>query len=99
VGFIDFDPVKSILGLVITPIPFLIMAMFQEGSIGGGDVKLVGACGFAWGALDCIFISIIGNLFAIIVAILYQCKYKKMKQTSYPYVPLWLIGWLLLIVT
>ncbi len=39
VGFIEFDPIKSIVGLIFVPMPYLIMAMIKEGSF-----EFVGVC-------------------------------------------------------
>lgn len=51
VGLIQIDPVDSLLGFFLVPLPFFIMAYLKEGSIGGGDVKLISAYGFNCGII------------------------------------------------
>lgn len=46
-GLINFSPVK-LFGLVLA-LPFYIAACCEESSMGGGDIKLVAACGFLLG--------------------------------------------------
>ena len=47
-GLIGFQPVPALLGFLLVPLPFLIVAL-KTGKIGGGDVKLMAAGGFALG--------------------------------------------------
>lgn len=49
VGLLRFEPLPALLGLAIVPLPFFIAALCKSNSIGGGDVKLMGACGFVLG--------------------------------------------------
>ena len=48
-ALIDISWMSSILGLIIVPLPFFIMACIIEKSFGGGDIKLIGACSFFCG--------------------------------------------------
>src|SRR5690554_4527029 len=57
IGLIKIDILASILGLLLVPIPFLIPALFNENSIGGGDIKLMAASGFFLGLKGGIFAS------------------------------------------
>lgn len=41
IGFINIDVAKALFGLVISPLPFLIMVLINQGSIGGGDLSLL----------------------------------------------------------
>lgn len=50
IGLISFHPMSAFFGLVLTALPFLITAMLTRG-IGGGDVKLMAACGFVLGPI------------------------------------------------
>jgi leader peptidase (prepilin peptidase)/N-methyltransferase len=52
---------SSLSGAVITALPFFISAFFKSGSIGGGDIKLMFACGAVLG--------ICGGLVQIIAAL------------------------------
>lgn len=49
VGLLRFQPVPAFMGLLLVPVPFLIAALCKSNSIGGGDIKLMGACGFVMG--------------------------------------------------
>src|SRR5665647_401905 len=66
VALIKIDLIESLIGLVVVPLPFFIMACLKENSIGGGDIKLVGACGFFFGLNGGLFGSVIGLLIAVI---------------------------------
>lgn len=50
-GLIGFRPLPALLGLLLVPLPFLAAAL-KTGKIGGGDVKLMAASGFALGVSD-----------------------------------------------
>ena len=47
-GLIGFQPLSALWGFLLIPLPFLIAAL-KTGKIGGGDVKLMAASGFALG--------------------------------------------------
>jgi len=98
IGCIGFDPVRSTLGLILTVLPFLIMVMMIEGSIGGGDVKLVGACGFVLGFDMCMFLVICANVFAICFALLYYLNIKGIGRMRLPFVPFLFLGWVVIMV-
>lgn len=48
------------------PLPFLVVALKKEGAMGGGDIKLVGACsfylGFSGGVISRVFGLILANM-------------------------------------
>lgn len=94
VGFIDFNLIRSITGLLLAPLPFLIMALIQEGSIGGGDVKLIGVSGFVLGVGDGLLMGIIGIIFAIIITLLYYFKCKSKSKLVFPFAPYLYLGWI-----
>ena len=48
-GLLRFQPLPALLGFILVPLPFFIAALRKENSIGGGDVKLMAACGFVLG--------------------------------------------------
>ncbi len=70
-GLININVVPSILGLVLVPLPFLVVALMKNGSIGGGDTKLVGACSFYLGLAGGLVGSSLGLGFAIFANMLY----------------------------
>ena len=78
-----FNPVPSILGLLVLPIPFIIPIFFNEKSIGGGDIKLVGAIGFYLGLTNGLLAIIIGLLLSTLVSILF----KRRKNELVPLAP------------
>lgn len=49
-GLTGMQPVRALAGMVFVPLPLFVAALSDEGSIGGGDIKLMAACGFVLGA-------------------------------------------------
>ena len=70
-GLIHMDLMSCILGLVLVPLPFLVVALIKNGAIGGGDIKLVVACSFYLGLSGGLLGSCLGLAFAIFVNVLY----------------------------
>jgi leader peptidase (prepilin peptidase)/N-methyltransferase len=70
-GLIHIDLAPSILGLLLMPLLFLVVAFMKDEAIGGGDIKLVGACSFYLGLSGGILGSSVGLAFAIFVNMLY----------------------------
>ena len=68
-GLIGFSPLFSVMGLLVTGLPFLIAALCSGNGIGGGDIKLAAACGFVLGAWGGILQIILGLALAIIYAV------------------------------
>ena len=66
IAFIEIKPLFSILGLIIVPLPFLITAVVKNG-IGGGDIKLMAACGFMLGIYGGFLAGFSGLLIAVII--------------------------------
>ena len=87
IGLIDMELIPSILGLMIVPLPFFIMALLKENSVGGGDIKLMGACGFYLGLQAGYVASILGLMFAIIVHLVYSVIGSKKMNKSIPLAP------------
>jgi leader peptidase (prepilin peptidase)/N-methyltransferase len=67
IGLIEMEPMSAILGLMFVPLPFFIMALHKENSIGGGDIKLMGACGFYLGLQAGYMASVLGLMLAILI--------------------------------
>lgn len=59
VGLIGFQTLPAFLGVVLVPLPFLIAAVKTD-KIGGGDVKLMAASGFAIGVTGGVWMMIWG---------------------------------------
>jgi len=99
VALIKVDLVDSLIGLVLVPLPFLLMACIKEHSIGGGDVKLVAVCGFLLGFSRAELGSLIGLLlFVISVCLLSLYKNENLKK-SYPLVPFLGLGFIIVCLT
>ena len=64
-GLIGFQPVPALLGFLLVPLPFLVAAV-KTGKIGGGDVKLMAASGFALGVSDGFWMMFWGLLMALL---------------------------------
>ncbi|WP_306455961.1 prepilin peptidase [Fusibacter sp. 3D3] len=67
VALINIEWTESLLGLIIVPLPFFIMACLKENSIGGGDIKLIGACGFFLGVKS----TVLGCIISLAIAIIF----------------------------
>ena len=64
-GLIGFQPVSALAGFLVVPLPFLIAAL-KTGKIGGGDVKLMAASGFAMGVSGGFWMMFWGLLMALL---------------------------------
>ena len=98
VGLIDFNFTKSVSGIVLAPLPFLIMALIEEGSIGGGDIKLIGSSGFVLAYKNTVATSIIATIVAICFYILYYLSYNKVKSMAFPFAPFFQVGYMIVII-
>ena len=85
-GLINFQPLPAFLGFLLVPLPFLIAALKTE-QIGGGDVKLMAACGFALGVTGGIWMMIWG----LAAALLWNRAYRR-EQKSLPLAPFLAFG-------
>jgi len=87
IGLIDMEPVSAVLGLILVPMPYFIMALLKENSIGGGDIKLMGACGFYLGIQAGYVASILGLMLAIIIHFAYSVIGNKKVTRNIPLGP------------
>jgi len=87
IGLIDMEPVSAVLGLILVPLPYFIMALLKENSIGGGDIKLMGACGFYLGLQAGYVASILGLMLAIIIHFSYSVIGNKKATKNIPLAP------------
>lgn len=86
VGLIGFQPLPALLGTVLVPLPFLIAALKTE-KIGGGDVKLMAACGFAIGVTSGVWMMIWG----LFMALMWHTAFRREKK-SLPLAPFLAFG-------
>lgn len=78
----------SIVGMVITAMPFFLAALLSDGKIGGGDVKFMAAVGFYLGASQGVLALMIG----LFLAVIYGCVIKKVKNEPLPLIPFLSVG-------
>lgn len=95
IGFININLGRSMFGLLISPLPFLIMALINKGSIGGGDIKLIGTIGFTLGYTKTSTAYLMAMALAILFCSLYYLGKKRMKEQSFPFVPFFQMGFIL----
>ena len=87
IGLIQMDVANALLGLIFVPLPYLVMALIKENSMGGGDIKLMGACGFFLGLQTGYVASILGLLFAITVHFAFRALGSKNTNKNIPLAP------------
>lgn len=81
-GFIGFSPLDSVLGLLAAGLPFLIAAL--TGGMGGGDLRLMAASGFALGLWGGILQTITGLALALLFAVI---RKKARRHDALPLAP------------
>ena len=97
-GLWGIKPIPAVLGLVITGAPYLFAALLfcrrEDFAIGGGDIKLMAACGFVLGAWGGIFQSIISLTLALIAGLIICLfsKGKKLNTVTLPLAPFFCAG-------
>ena len=69
-GLINISVVDSILGLILVPLPVLVVGI-MKGGIGGGDIKFIGAISFFLGFEVGLYGTVLGILIGIIISIIY----------------------------
>ena len=67
-GCIGFSPLLSFTGLLVMAAVFFFAAYLSRGGMGGGDIRLMAASGFALGAWGGILQTIIGLSLAVFYA-------------------------------
>jgi leader peptidase (prepilin peptidase) / N-methyltransferase len=88
----------AFFGLVVTGLPYLFVAVLsckrEDLSIGGGDIKLMAACGFVLGVWGGILQSIAALTLSLIVGfgICIYRRTKKLNTVTMPLAPFFCIG-------
>lgn len=85
-GMIGFQTLPALLGFVLVPLPFLIAAVKTD-KIGGGDVKLMAASGFALGVTRGVWMMIWG----LSMGLLWNAVFRREKP-SIPLAPFLAFG-------
>lgn len=86
-GLIGFQPVPALLGFLAVPLPFLAVAL-KNGKVGGGDVKLMAASGFALGAAGGFWMLFWG----LLMALLWGSSIARDREGSLPLAPFLAFG-------
>ena len=94
-GLIGFRPAASAAGLLLVG-PFLLAAVLikRDGfAIGGGDVKLMGACGFVLGAWPGLIQAVLSLLLAVLTGLV-ECRLQKqpLSAVRLPLAPFFCFG-------
>ncbi|WP_042196314.1 prepilin peptidase [Paenibacillus camerounensis] len=89
VGLIRFSPLLSITGFLCAGLPYFFAALFSGGKIGGGDIKLMAACGCVLGPFYGTLQSILGLTLVLLFAagIGIHSGFHVAKHTSLPLAP------------
>ena len=97
-GIPQMKPTEAFSGLVLTGLPYLLAAVLsnkgEDFSIGGGDIKLMAACGFVLGVWGGILQSIASLTLFLVVGIgicLYRGT-KKLNTVTLPLAPFFCAG-------
>ena len=91
-GLIDISVVDSLLGLILVPLPVLIVAI-MKGGVGGGDIKFIGAISFFLGFEVGLYGSVLGLLIGIVISVIYSLI-SSVKVNRFPLAPYLVLGYL-----
>ena len=88
----DYVPVLILMtGLLEVEFAPALLGLVKEGSIGGGDIKLMGACGFVLGVKR----GYIALMLGLFLAVLFQTAYAKKEDKGFAMAPYLALGCLL----
>ena len=95
-GLIGFRPAASTAGLLLVGGPFLLAAVLikRDGfAIGGGDVKLMGACGFVLGVWPGLIQAVLSLSLAVLTGLV-ECRLQKqpLSAVRLPLAPFFCFG-------
>lgn len=85
-GLVGFQTLPALLGFLLVPLPFLIAAVKTD-KIGGGDVKLMAASGFALGVTGGVWMMVWG----LFMGLLWNAAFRREKP-SIPLAPFLAFG-------
>ncbi|WP_342415469.1 prepilin peptidase [Paenibacillus sp. FSL R10-2782] len=94
VGLLHHSPLTALIGLFITGLPYLLGAIFSGGKIGGGDIKLMAACGVVLGPFYGTLQSILGLTLVLLfaLALSFHHSVSPTSQTALPLAPYLAVG-------
>ncbi|WP_018885724.1 prepilin peptidase [Paenibacillus massiliensis] len=93
-GLIHNSPFTALIGLFITCLPYLLAAIFSGGKIGGGDIKLMAACGVVLGPIYGTLQSILGLTLVLLFALgaFFRHGIHSTRQMALPLAPFLTVG-------
>ena len=100
-GFISVNIMEAVVGMLMTGMPYLLAAVLIKKdtgfSMGGGDIKLIGACGFVLGAPFGALQSIFSLLLALAVGMCIKAfsSNRKWNSITLPLAPFFCVGGIL----
>jgi len=98
-GLLCFEPLNAIKGLLFTGLPYFLAAIFVKRSglaIGGGDIKLMAACGFVLGVWAGVLQSVLSLFLAVLSGIVTAFIMKqKFEDVKIPLAPCFCVGGIL----
>lgn len=83
IGLLEVQFAPAMLGLILVPLPFLAAALLKDGSIGGADIKLMGASGFVLGVTR----GYVALMLGLLMAVLCQRSFGKEEEKAFALVP------------
>lgn len=84
----EIDLIQSLAGCLISGSIFGLGAILSKGKIGGGDFKLMAACGFFLGVMGVTAQAVIGLTISCIIGIIIAIlKKQRLNETSLPLAP------------
>lgn len=97
VGLIRIDPLDACLGFLLTGLPYLLASVFVKRTdgfaIGGGDIKLMAACGFVLGIWGGIIQSVLSLTLAVTAGIIMALvRRKPFNEIQIPLAPCFCAG-------
>jgi leader peptidase (prepilin peptidase)/N-methyltransferase len=84
IGFIHCD-ISSLIGIFAVSIPMLMTALTKKDGLGGGDIKMMAACGFVLGGIGITAAAIIGLGLFVFTHISELIKNSKKRYALAPY--------------
>ncbi|WP_141499723.1 prepilin peptidase [Paenibacillus luteus] len=88
-GLFQSAPLPAFLGLLMTGLPYFLAAVCSGGKIGGGDIKLMSACGMVLGPVYGTLQSILGLMLVLLFALVFGLRhgFQATKHTALPLAP------------
>ncbi|MEG1509620.1 MAG: prepilin peptidase [Clostridia bacterium] len=86
---------EKLIGMVCVSVPFFVISLLTRGGIGGGDIKLMFACGLLLGWQLTLVSTLIGLIFGSIIAIIMMIIAKGQGKRRIPFGPILAVGMVL----